>query len=129
MNNCISKYFGITQDPNSQDIMIIIPYYNLGDLVHYITKDFYNKSWYEKLENLRKIITGLKNIHSVNIVHRDLHSGNIFFSSNYYPVAQLKNWSTYNVVIGDLGISKSATDSADDNENYGIILIWLQRFF
>ncbi|CAB4421238.1 unnamed protein product [Rhizophagus irregularis] len=29
---CIGRYFGVTQDPNSQDIMIIMPYYNSGDL-------------------------------------------------------------------------------------------------
>ncbi|GET60471.1 kinase-like domain-containing protein [Rhizophagus irregularis DAOM 181602=DAOM 197198] len=27
-NNYVAKYFGITQDPNSQDIMIIMPYYD-----------------------------------------------------------------------------------------------------
>src|ERR1043166_8670782 len=54
-------------------------------------------------------------MHSVKIVHRDFHSGNILLS----------NHGTYttNVRIGDLGLSKSATESTDDdnNENYGII--------
>ncbi|RIA94200.1 hypothetical protein C1645_873592 [Glomus cerebriforme] len=80
----ISSYFGITQDPNSQDIMIIMPYYNSGDLIHFLNNDFYNISWYDKLRRLREIINGLVNIH----------------------------------IIGDLGISKSATESTDDNENY-----------
>ncbi|RGB41333.1 kinase-like domain-containing protein [Rhizophagus diaphanus] len=57
-----------------------MPYYNSGDLMHYLTK----------------------------IIHRDLHSGNIFFSKHF-------------ACIGDLGISKSATEFADNNENYGII--------
>ncbi|UZO02534.1 uncharacterized protein OCT59_021014 [Rhizophagus irregularis] len=48
----IGRYFGVTQDPNSQDIMIIMPYYDSD------------------------------------------------------------------TIIGDLGISKSATESTDDNENY-----------
>ncbi|RIA98810.1 kinase-like domain-containing protein, partial [Glomus cerebriforme] len=52
-------------------------------------------------------IKGLKSIHNRNIIHRDLHSGNIFFGRN--------------AIIGDLGISKSATESTDDNENYGVI--------
>ncbi|PKK66968.1 kinase-like protein, partial [Rhizophagus irregularis] len=67
----ISNYFGITQDLNTQDFMIIMVYYE-GE-----------------------------------IIHRDLHSGNIFF-----------NYHTY---IGDLGMSKSATESTDNDENYGII--------
>ncbi|GBC26941.2 kinase-like domain-containing protein [Rhizophagus irregularis DAOM 181602=DAOM 197198] len=50
-NEFICQYFGITQDPITKDIMIIMPYYDLGDLIRYI-----------------------------NIIHRDLHSGNIFIS-------------------------------------------------
>ena len=88
--------------------MIIMPYYNQGDLIHYISNDFYNISWSTKLDNLGNIIRGLVNMHGVNIIHRDFHSGNIFFD----PIAY----------IGDLGISKSATETTDDNnENYGII--------
>ncbi|RGB41328.1 kinase-like domain-containing protein, partial [Rhizophagus diaphanus] len=50
----------------------------------------------------------LQEMHSMHIIHRDLHSGNIFFGDIF----------TY---VGDLGISKSATDSTDSTENYGII--------
>ena len=90
-----------------------MPYYSSGDLIHYITKDFYNIQWWKKLGVLQNLISGLKNIHSVEIVHRDFHSGNIFFDGIYGNV----------VKIGDLGLSKSATAefTDDDNENYGII--------
>ncbi|UZO02395.1 uncharacterized protein OCT59_020876 [Rhizophagus irregularis] len=104
----VSVYFGITQDPVTKDLMIIMAYYNSGDLIHYLSNDFYNIIWDTKLNNLRYIIYGLKNIHSAHIIHRDFHSGNIFF----------KNEVT---CIGDLGISKSATESTDSTENYGII--------
>src|SRR5688500_9730009 len=102
----------MTIDPSTQNMMIIMPYYRDGDLIHYITKDFYNINWYKKLDVLRKIICGLEDIHNVKIIHINFHSGNIFLNSEIF-----------NVKIGDLGISKSATDSADDNdnENYGII--------
>src|SRR3954452_14555607 len=95
-------------------MMIIMPYYSSGDLIHYITKDFYSIDWDRKLGVLKGLIIGLIDIHSVKIVHRDFHSGNIFFENDKY---------LYNTKIGDLGISKSATDSTDDNnnENYGII--------
>ena len=90
--------------------MIIMPYYESGDLIHYISKRFYNMWWHDKLNRLINIISGLVNIHSVDIIHRDFHSGNIFFGGKY------------DVVIGDFGISKSATESTNDNnENYGII--------
>ncbi|GBB96585.1 hypothetical protein RclHR1_02790008 [Rhizophagus clarus] len=109
--NCISDYYGITQDSNTQDFIIIMPYYGLGDLRHYISNDFYNIKWVEKLDILEKIVIGLINIHRFDIVHRDLHSGNIFFDKFKYN----------NTCIGDLGISKSAIESANNNENYGII--------
>ncbi|RGB29931.1 kinase-like domain-containing protein, partial [Rhizophagus diaphanus] len=57
---------------------------------------------------LHNIINGLSSIHRSDIIHRDLHSGNIFINRGY-------------AYVGDLGISKSATESGDDNENYGII--------
>ncbi|RIA98798.1 kinase-like domain-containing protein [Glomus cerebriforme] len=66
-----------------------------------------------KLSKLKGIIDGLNNIHAKGIIHRNLHSGNIFFNKN--------KPSSSDVVIGDLGISKSATESTDNNENYGII--------
>jgi serine/threonine protein kinase len=90
-----------------------MPYYDSGDLIDYITKDFYNISWYTKLGNLENIALGLVKIHEANIIHRDFHSGNIFFN---------KQKQDFKIpLIGDLGISKSATESGDDIENYGVI--------
>ncbi|GBB99171.1 hypothetical protein RclHR1_03440004 [Rhizophagus clarus] len=83
-----------------------------GDLTHYITRDFFNISWKAKLNKLECISLGLKRLHDVNIIHQDYHSGNIFIDTVSYIGA----------VIGDFGISKSAIESSnDDNEVYGII--------
>ena len=72
--------------------MIVMPYHETGDLVNYITSDFYNISWTTKLNNLKNIITGLKNIHNVNINHRDFHSGNIFFGKmEFVPYDRFKD--------------------------------------
>ncbi|PKY26976.1 kinase-like protein [Rhizophagus irregularis] len=109
MTDGISEYFGITQDPITKDMMIIMPYYCSGDLVHYLSNDFFNISWETKLHGLFFILTGLEKIHRANIIHKDLHSGNIFFDKYHYAY------------IGDLGISRSATESNNDNEKYGII--------
>jgi serine/threonine protein kinase len=59
-------------------MMIIMPYYSSGDLIHYITKEFYDIKWWGKLCILQNLISGLNNIHRIKIVHRDFHSGNIF---------------------------------------------------
>ncbi|GES76307.1 kinase-like domain-containing protein [Rhizophagus clarus] len=109
----VCKYFGITRDPDSQEFVIVMPYYISGDLIHYITKNFYKISWVDKLEHLIYIEQGLNNIHSLDIIHRDFHSGNIFFG-------KIDDFIRSRISIGDLGISKSATES-ESNENYGII--------
>ncbi|GBB97566.1 hypothetical protein RclHR1_03000009 [Rhizophagus clarus] len=109
-NSYVNVYYGVTQDPVTQDLIFIMPYYEL-DLTRYITKDFYNIDWYDKMYNLYKIINGLSKIHDAKIIHRDLHSGNILL--NLF----------LNAKICDLGTSKSATESTTDNEEeiYGII--------
>ena len=97
--------------------MIIMKYHELGDLTHYVTNNFFNMSWSDKLQILDYIISGLKNIHHANIIHKDYHSGNIFMSAS-------KIFAESRAVTGDLGISKSAIESSDDNDNnelYGII--------
>ncbi|PKK59520.1 kinase-like protein, partial [Rhizophagus irregularis] len=82
--------------------------------------DFFNITWYGKLRRLKEIINGLSRIHNVNIIHRDLHSGNILLNvlngTNYYSRTK----------ISDLGTSKSATENNGNNDNeedniYGII--------
>ena len=80
----------------------------LEDLAHYITKEFFNVSWYDKLHYLSDIACGLWKIHKQNIIHRDFHNGNILIESD-------------SIKISDLRLSKSATESSDDNEIYGII--------
>ncbi|RGB33292.1 kinase-like domain-containing protein, partial [Rhizophagus diaphanus] len=62
----------------------------------------------DKLKKLRDIATGIKVIHTSNIIHKDYHSGNIFISS------------ISEAITGDLGISKPLNDE-EDNEIYGII--------
>ena len=89
-------------------------YYELGDLTHYITRDFLKISWYYKLLMLIDIVVGLNNIHDTNIIHKDFHSGNIFISHCHEFVTK------YEAITGDLGISKSAIDD-NGNEIYGVI--------
>ena len=93
--------------------MLITKYYELGDLTHYITKNFSSINWLNKLDKLHDIITGLKNLHKEDIIHRDLHSRNIF-------IAYHENFERNFAITGDLGISKSAIDN-DNNKIYGVI--------
>src|SRR3990170_890227 len=106
----LNKYYGITQNPITKDFIIIMKYYRLGSLKDYITKNFYNIRWNEKLNILKRIVEGLDHLHNQKIIHRDFHSGNILYENEF------------DVVISDLGISKSSTASTDDDDEiYGII--------
>src|SRR5687768_16859437 len=104
----LNKYYGITRNPITEDFIIIMKYYRLGSLRDYITKNFYNIKWNEKLAILNRIIAGLNHLHNQKIIHRDFHSGNILYENDW------------DVVISDLGISKSSIDD-DDDEIYGVI--------
>ncbi|POG66833.1 kinase-like domain-containing protein [Rhizophagus irregularis DAOM 181602=DAOM 197198] len=65
-----------------------------------------------KLNKLRDMIKGLKMLHDEGVIHQDYHSGNIFNAGNKGASA----------ITGDFGISKSAIETSDDdNEVYGII--------
>jgi serine/threonine protein kinase len=88
---------------------MITEYYESGDLTRYITNDFFNISWRNRLKILHDIASGIESIHKANIVHKDFHSGNIFINNNS------------EARTGDLGLSKSSLDNADDDEIYGII--------
>ncbi len=101
----LNKYYDITQDPNTKDFIIIMKYYKY-DLKHYIKENFYNIDWNKKLNILRYIIVGLDHLYNQKIIHRDL---NILYENDS------------DVVISDLGISKSAMESTDNNVIYGII--------
>src|SRR6266540_70130 len=104
----LNKYYGITQNPNTEDFIIIMKYYKSGSLKDYVTKNFYNIKWIEKLKILKRIVAGLKHLHDQKIIHRDFHSGNILYENDF------------DLVISDLGISKSSIDK-DDEEIYGVI--------
>ncbi|RIA94185.1 kinase-like domain-containing protein [Glomus cerebriforme] len=90
-------------------------YCDSGDLNNYLANKFYDISWNEKLWIVNDIVDGLVNIHKLNIIHRDLHSGNILLNS-----ANIMSKCSKEAVLCDLGISKSALESTED-KIYGII--------
>jgi serine/threonine protein kinase len=67
--------------------------------------------WQYKLQLLKNIILGLKILHESNLIHCDLHDGNILMSDNY---------ESY---IIDLGLCKPIKNSlqSETNENYGVL--------
>ncbi|CAG8733744.1 18214_t:CDS:2, partial [Cetraspora pellucida] len=59
----VNRLYGVTQDPNSKTIMIIMNFANNGDLHNYLSKNFKDLSSKIKGEILSQIIKGLEAIH------------------------------------------------------------------
>jgi serine/threonine protein kinase len=78
----------------------------LSDIIKY--------KWQDKLQLLKKIILGLKVIHESNLIHSDLHDGNILMSDNHNEL-----------FIIDLGLCKPISNLQDsdkkNNEIYGVL--------
>ncbi|EXX75020.1 uncharacterized protein OCT59_005785 [Rhizophagus irregularis] len=94
--------FGITQDPNTKDYMMVLEYCDGGNLRNTLRKGFdYNI----KMKFLFCIIDGLLGIHDAGNIHKDFHSGNILHD-NHYDL----------LTISDLGMCQPV----NDNERKGI---------
>ena len=89
-------------------------YIKEGSLKNYLPK-IVKLNWYNKLQLLEKIIFGLKTIHESNLIHCDLHDGNILISDNHDEL-----------FITDLGLCKPINNlqnsSTNDNDKvYGVL--------
>ena len=93
----IIHIYGLTQDPITKEYIFVMDYMEDGSLQNYLTKDFKNLRWVDKISILYDIIEGLKNIHEKEIIHHDLHSGNIL------------QFDKLNSFIADLGLSCPAS--------------------
>ncbi|GET53926.1 kinase-like domain-containing protein [Rhizophagus irregularis DAOM 181602=DAOM 197198] len=108
------QFFGITQDPNNLNYMIVMSYAKKGNLRKCLSKVITFK-WQDKLQLLKKIILGLKVIHESNLTHGDFLDGNILMSGDYNEL-----------FIIDLGLCKPISDLQDSdnnkvNEVYGVL--------
>src|SRR5688572_5209839 len=63
---------------------MVMEYIRDGDLRHYL-KDNYNKlSFRDKLTQLITLANGLKSIHKEELIHQDLHVGNVLINNKIY---------------------------------------------
>ena len=73
----VIRLYGITQNPETKNYMMVLDYANKGSLRNYLDTSYKKLSWYDKIEYLYNIAFGLEHIHKNGIIHRDLHVGNI----------------------------------------------------
>ncbi|CAG8767959.1 21781_t:CDS:2, partial [Cetraspora pellucida] len=91
------KCYGLTKDPENENYMMVLSYAFDGDLKDFLKKN--NFTWKERYSLLCDITLALLKLHEHDIIHRDLHPGNILITGN--------SWK-----IGDLGISKFSDDKS-----------------
>ncbi|RIA82127.1 kinase-like domain-containing protein [Glomus cerebriforme] len=125
------KLYGISQDPETKDYILVMQYASGGDLRQYLQDNFIELDWYQKIPMLLEIAKGLKAIHDHEYVHRDFHSGNVLlnltksFIEEENENSKLFDTQKYDILISDLGLcndfSFSNSFSHDDKKIFGII--------
>ena len=110
-NGYIIRLYGITQDSETKNYMMVLLYAEDGSLRNYLNTN--TLSWYDKIWNLRRITIGLNSIHRNELVHRDLHIGNILHVGNVFLAC-----------ITDMGLCKPAdytNNTKNKNDVFGVL--------
>ncbi|RGB32145.1 kinase-like domain-containing protein [Rhizophagus diaphanus] len=101
----ILQCYGITQDSNTKDYMMVLPYCEDGSLRNYYLNN--HKEGIKKIYDLFRIANGLLDIHNAGKVHKDFHSGNLLL----YGRA---------IYISDLGMCQSAYNNNEKSDKKGV---------
>ncbi|CAG8665726.1 3481_t:CDS:2, partial [Racocetra fulgida] len=102
------RCYGITQQPNTGEFMMVTQYAPFGDLYTYLQKHK-RLTWKEKIQIIKQITRALGEMHKRDLIHGDLHSGNIM------------NIDRTHFVLGDVGLCGPAGRLARKKEVYGVI--------
>jgi serine/threonine protein kinase len=90
--------------------MMVLNYAKNGSLRNYLDVNYNKLSWMDKISDLYDIAKGLESIHNNNLIHRDLHVGNILHNGCLY--------------ITDMGLCKPADYNPSENTEtsiYGVL--------
>ncbi|CAG8745941.1 42011_t:CDS:2 [Gigaspora margarita] len=85
------RCYGITQQPSTGEFMMVTQYAPNGDLYTYLQKHK-KLTWKEKIQIIKQITRALGEMHKRDLIHGDLHSGNIM------------NIDRSHFVLGDVGL-------------------------
>ncbi|RHZ86540.1 hypothetical protein Glove_50g66 [Diversispora epigaea] len=69
--------YGLTKNPIENEYFIVMKYATYGNLRKMLDNNFKKLSWIQKIRILYYISNGLANIHEANLMHCDIHPGNI----------------------------------------------------
>ena len=87
-------------------------YANNGSLLSYLNQNINKLTWRMKLEHLKDIADYLDTIHSIGLIHCDIHGGNIVLHNDH---------DTLRSLICDLGLSRSVNSHESNSTIRGIL--------
>ncbi|RIB13924.1 kinase-like domain-containing protein [Gigaspora rosea] len=103
--------YGITQNTETKEYLMVFQYADNGSLHKYLTKNFSKLTWQTKLQILKDTALDLDFIHdNAGYIHADFHSGNILQDQS-----TSENTQSY---IADLGLSN---ENVSGDEIYGVM--------
>src|SRR5579883_3679544 len=102
------RCYGITQDPQSKEYMLVLRYAEQGDLRHYLQHHFAEITWIRRLMMLNSLAKNLLVVYNAGFTHRDLHTGNILIVNDI------------ETIISDFGLARDI-DGPSNVELVGVI--------
>ncbi|RIA83978.1 kinase-like domain-containing protein [Glomus cerebriforme] len=78
----IPRMYGLTQDPETKDYYIVLQYANEFDLHTYLVQNCVSIDWWQRISILDGIVKGIYEIHKADLIHHNLHTGNILVRRN-----------------------------------------------
>jgi serine/threonine protein kinase len=99
---------GVSQDPKTKDYLIVMNYFENGNLRQFLQNNYNQLNFQGKIKLLNIIAQGLNSIHMEGLMHCDLHAGNIL-SGDYTSCH-----------IADLGLCRPVNETNQGNV-YGVM--------
>ncbi|RIA92044.1 kinase-like domain-containing protein, partial [Glomus cerebriforme] len=105
--------FGITKDPTSNYYMIVMKYYENGNLYKYLDRSKGIISWIVMIDMLWGIARSLEKIHVEGKIHSNLHGGNLLVDEKYIIGTR----------ISDVGLCGPCDhdENKSSNQIYGVL--------
>ncbi|CAG8817993.1 27681_t:CDS:2, partial [Gigaspora margarita] len=69
----VTRCYGISQNPETKDYLMVINYMKGGNLRQYLASYYNRTNFSTKLSHLKNIARGLEQIHEQGLIHKDLH--------------------------------------------------------
>ena len=79
------RCYGITKHPNTGDYMLVLQKLQM-DLRSFINQNYSTLKWKDVYQIFWRILSRILNLHKDNIVHKDLHSGNVLFDKSIFDI-------------------------------------------